>query len=155
MSKEKEISNLLEELEALLKRATEVKGQIQGLIKGSTPRTNRYLHVTMPGGKQICYRNCAKTYVETIESLGTERVYHAVVRLNIRWRNYPVVDPGHANESHWEPSGNYGIYKGGNTAQKADHLKRIVNDLKRPIKVEVLDEAQYKEYSKRDQLKGE
>ena len=151
MSKEEKISNLLEELEVVLKRATEIKEEIQNSIQESTSRTNWYLHVTMPDGKQICYRNCAKTYVETIESLGTERAYHAAVFLNLRWRTYPIVDTGHDNESHWAPSGNYGIYKGGNTEQKADQLKEIIAHLKRPIEVKILDETEYQEYLKRNQ----
>ena len=148
MSKEKEISNLLEELEELLKRAKEIKEQIQNLVKGNSPRAKRYLHIKMSDGKQICHSICANTYVETIELLGTEEVYRAVVFLAIRWRNYPVVDTGHTNESHWRPSGEYSIYTGGNTQQKADNLKKIVNYLKRSIQVKVLDETEYKEYSK-------
>ena len=144
MSKAKEVSNLLEELEGLLKRAKEIKEQIQNLVKGNSPRVNWYLHVTMPDGKQICHPISANTYVETIELLGTENVYHAVVRLGIRWRNYPVIDAGHANEPHWRPSGDYGIYTGRNTDQKANDLRRIVGYLKHPIKVKVLNEAEYK-----------
>ena len=60
MSKEEKISNLLEELEVVLKRATEIKEEIQNSIQESTPRTNWYLHVTMPSGKQICYRIAQK-----------------------------------------------------------------------------------------------
>ena len=142
MSNEKEISNLLEELEESLERAKEIKEQIQNLVKpnGSSPRVKWYLHITMPNGKQICHTQSVDTYVETIELLGTEKVYHTVVTLGIRWRNYPIVDTGHANEPNWRPSGDYGIYTGNNTQQKAEYLKKIVAYLKLPVEVKVLDE---------------
>ena len=154
MSNKKEVLNLLEDLEELLKRATEIKEQIQNLVKpdSSKPRTKLYLHVTMPNGKQICHTQSVDTYVETIELLETEKVYHTVVTLGIRWRTYPVVDVGHANEPAWRPSGDYGIYTGNNTQQKEDNLKRIANYLKLPIEVKVLDESEYREYSRSDQL---
>ena len=154
MNNDRVISTLLEELEELLKRATEIRGQIQNLVRSdsSSPRTNLYLHVTIHDGKQICYPICVRTYIEVIELLGTEKVYRAVVALGIRWRNFPIVDPGHDNESHWHPSGEYGIYKGGNTPQKADNLKDIVEYLKIPIQVKVLDEAEYQEYSRSGHL---
>lgn len=149
MSKEKEVSNLLEELEELLTRATEIKGQIQDLMQGKRPRTNLYLHVRMPDGTIICHPRRSDTFVEAIELLGTERAYHAAVAQDIRRRGYPVVDVGHYDEPSWRESGEYGIYVGGNTPDKAKDLKKIADSLKLPIKVKVLDEADYEVFKSR------
>ena len=140
------LSDLLDELSKLSAMVDRAKKQIQNVLEEnnvSMQRTNLYLYVRMPNGKIICHSRCSDTFVETIELLGTEKAHRAAVARNIRWRNYPVVDIGHHDESHWRESGKYGIYVGGNTPNKAKNLRKIADYLGLSMKVCVLNETDY------------
>ena len=143
------LSELLDELSELLTKAQAVKKQIQDVLKedtGRTKRKNLYLHVRMPNGKMICHPRRSDTLVEVIEAVGTERAYHAAVACDTRRRGYPVVDVGHYDEPSWRASGQYGIYVGGNTPDKAKDLQEIVSYLGLSIKVKVLSEKGYQQF---------
>ena len=143
------LSDLLNELSELLAKVHNVKEQIQNVLEentGSRKRKNFYLYVKMPNERRICHPRRSDTFVEVIEAVGTEKAYHAAVACNIFRRGYPVVDLGHYDEPHWRASGEYGIYVGGSTQEKAKDLTKIVSYLGLSIEVKVLSEKGYQQF---------